>query len=357
MMKKGDQIIFVSYVYAAIIALALHALFFYSVFSLSPAPQKSLNRARLVARTIDLTPRKQAEPSRMKQPQQEIASIDSTVQRSAEEIEKKNSVPEVKPDKTEAKKEAPVQTKVKEPPKKSVTPEQNKAKPKPKPKKAEPKKTDPKKKETPAKQPQAKPQPKSEPKKSPTPPVKKPAPKEVKIESQSKPSPKPTETKPPQPSKAEIAAKEAAKARQKELLAKAQENLAKIGKTRDKVSSSPSAFSDKSTLPQLVGGLEIDALPSLKGGGALTAKEGSYRDEVAFRLKLALKLPDYGKIKMKLILDRSGKVKTYDILSSESSKNREYIERSIRTLAFPNFGTNFEGLSEYTFIITLHNEN
>lgn len=176
-----------------------------------------------------------------------------------------------------------------------------------------------------------------------------------------KPKAKPKEPEktpaPPSPSPEEIAAQEAAKARQQELLAKAQENIAKIGKTRDKISAHQTT-SDlaQATIPKSVGSLQIDALP-VGEEVSLSAKEASYQDEVAYRLKVGLKLPDYGETKVKLTIEKSGSVSAVQIVSGQSKKNKEYIEKTLPTLIFSPFGTNFKNLSQYTFLITLNNDD
>lgn len=154
------------------------------------------------------------------------------------------------------------------------------------------------------------------------------------------------------------AAKEAAKKREKELLSRAQENIAKIGQTRDKISSTKISSFAETAIPGQLENLQIDALPVGSGVSAeLSAKEISYRDEVAVRLKSALKLPDYGKVKLKLTLNRSGKVATVVIVNSENVQNKEYIEKTVPKLIFPPFGTRFGDASQFTFMVSLNNDS
>ncbi len=157
----------------------------------------------------------------------------------------------------------------------------------------------------------------------------------------------------------QAAAQEAAHQREKALLAKAKENLAKLGETRDKINSSSSLNLESAAIPKELGSLHIDALPMGEGGkiGEWEAKEMSYGDEVAFRLKKALRLPDYGAVTIKLTLDRTGKVVKIETTKSENSKNKDYIERMVPTLVFSPFGQKFQGASQYTFLITLHNDS
>jgi colicin import membrane protein len=155
------------------------------------------------------------------------------------------------------------------------------------------------------------------------------------------------------------AAQEAARQREQALLNKAKENLAKMSETRDKISTSSSPSLAATTLPKALGDLQVDALPLGEMGstGEWGAKEISYSDEVASRLKMALRLPDYGAVKIRLTLDRTGKVVKVETVQSESNKNKAYVESKIPTLLFPSFGQRFQGVSQNTFVITLQNDS
>lgn len=148
---------------------------------------------------------------------------------------------------------------------------------------------------------------------------------------------------------------EAKKARQKELMAKAKESIAKISQNRDKQPSYSSSNIAEANIPKAIESLQIDTL-FLGDTVTLTTREVSYRDEIAHRLKLGLRLPDYGEVKIKLTLERSGKVSNLQIVSSKNQKNKQYIEKTLPTLTFAGFGDNFKGLDQYTFTICLNNE-
>lgn len=403
MIYSQARSLFMPYLYSAALALLLHGLFLWWISMLSVVPPKPQQKPKLVTKTITLSPLLPSAPLQAASPKAEVAAIEapkeppppSPAPPPIEEPKREELpleptiieplppppivetelpkeeiiIPKEEPKKVEPPPPKPIeapQPEIKSPkaePKPEVKPlppkppekpvaAQKPAQPKPKPP-AQPKKEPPKQKP-------------EEPKKKAAPPKKAatPPPAEKPKAKKKAPEPPPAQKKPAGPTpeqiaqqKAEQAKQRAEQAKQKELLRQAQENLEKIGQTRDKVSSSASTAPQQTALPQLVGRLEIDALPSLEGGGTLTLKEISYRDEVAYRLKKALKLPDYGGLKVKLTLERSGKIKSAKVISSESNKNREYVEKSILTVSFPNFGSNFEGASEYTFMITLHNAN
>jgi hypothetical protein len=153
-------------------------------------------------------------------------------------------------------------------------------------------------------------------------------------------------------------AQEAAKQRELELLSKAKTNLAKMSETRNQITPSPSLNLETTSLPKELGVLQIDTLPTEGSTGAdRSAKEAGYNGEVASRLKKGLRLPDYGAVKIKLTLDREGKVISVETISSESSKNRTYVESKIPALLFPPFGQRFKGATQNSFVITLQNDS
>lgn len=193
-----------------------------------------------------------------------------------------------------------------------------------------------------------------------------------------KPAPKPVTKPPPAPSKpapktpvkpvakaperapATPAAKPAVKTptvdpklqaqhkRKQELLDKARSSLTQMGA----VTSSKNTVSELK-LPTAIGTLESD---NLKQGDTLTAIERGYKEELVSRLKLFLKLPEMGIVKIKLTLTRVGKVSNVEILSSESALNRAHIEKKLPQLNFPSFGDNFLKEPFHTFQITLSND-
>lgn len=155
----------------------------------------------------------------------------------------------------------------------------------------------------------------------------------------------------------EIAAAHAVK--EKKMQA-ALENLAKTQITGNKVKASSSSVNLQSTsIPKEVGALQVDAFPLVEasGSGKWGSSEVSYSGEVAFILKSALRLPDYGAVKIKLTIDSKGKVLKVETLHSESNKNKTYAESKIPALPFPAFKQRFEGASQNTFVITLQNDS
>lgn len=155
------------------------------------------------------------------------------------------------------------------------------------------------------------------------------------------------------------AAKEAARQKVQAHLSKAKENLAKIGETRDKIASNSSINIEMAPLPKELGLLQVDAFLTENDGkgGAWGLQEVSYSDEVAYRLKVSLRLPDYGSVKIKLTLERSGKVVKLETVQTQSQKNKAYVESKVPTILFPPFGQRFSSDKENTFTITLQNDS
>lgn len=154
---------------------------------------------------------------------------------------------------------------------------------------------------------------------------------------------------------AKVKAQQAAEEKQRKLLAAAQESIAKIDQGRVKMGAAKSNLNAVTSTPLAISSLSIDTI-SENQGTILTPGETSYRDELASRLKLMLKLPEHGDVQLKLTLDRTGKVTKVNIVKSASSANRSYIEKTLPNLKFPAFGNDFKNMSEYTFIIQLSNE-
>lgn len=177
--------------------------------------------------------------------------------------------------------------------------------------------------------------------------AKKDVPQKKPVAAKPAPSPKPVAAKPePTPKTTLLQEKQLA------LLSKAKEKIGKIDTASDKVIATSNL--SKNT-PQKITGLSIDSL-NVEAAPSMGLEELAYRDELALRLKLLLKLPEYGEVKLKLKIDRSGKVMEVNIVNSSSEKNSAMIKKALPQLTMPSFGTQFKGSPHYTFTITLSNE-
>lgn len=82
----------------------------------------------------------------------------------------------------------------------------------------------------------------------------------------------------------------------------------------------------------------------------------NYISELVSRLKLNLRLPEYGEVRIQLTLTRDGAVKKVSIVSAKSHQNKQYVLKTVPHLSFPKFGDNFEKEPEHTFSLNLSNE-
>ncbi len=148
----------------------------------------------------------------------------------------------------------------------------------------------------------------------------------------------------------------AAQNKQRELLAKAQESIAKIDQSRGKMTANKSPpLTNISATPSRIEALSVDSIHS-DDGKPLSDREIGYRDELGSRLKLLLKLPEHGEVRIKLTLGKTGTVISCKIVGSKSKVNQAYIEKTIPTLNFPSLGNAFGDVEQYTFLISLSNE-
>lgn len=367
--RKNDK----TWMWIAAGVIFLHFASLGAAWIASSSPKREEHQ-KLIVKTVSLNPKPQSLLAPLTPPappaiEQKVVPTQDPVPEPVLEVKKEPLIPEKQPTPpppapaSEAPVPKPQPEEIAPPPKPTPTtpPKKNtpapveKAKSKPPEKKEQPK-------AKPTQPPKTPPAPKKEIAKKQTnqAPVSKPAaaPKKPKVEAKKEPTAEELAAQERERIKQQElkAAQEAAYAKQQALLAKAKENIAKIGESRDKIGTAKIASIDATSIPKQLENLQIDALPvGTALGGELNAKEISYRDEVAYRLKVALRLPDYGAIKLKLTLLRSGKVASVEIINSESEKNKQYIERTVPTLIFTPFGSRFDNAAQYTFLISLNN--
>lgn len=319
--------------------ILLHVLFFYFLshdLQNRPIPKKA---TKLAVRTVVLAP---------KAPSLKTASTEKLVAVSEE------------PPKAEAKQPVEVKVeKVEMPASEQPVPEPvtKVAKPEPiKPVKAQPKIVEkPTTKQAPS---TAKPQPKSKPAPNPKPATKpatkaQPKPDTAKIEKER------LEKKQQQMAqqRAEQKAKEQAQAKQDALVAKALASLNSASKLDKKKTVAGTSRAAASAATSQIGTLSSESLVAIKSDGeVLTGREKTYYDELVQRLKLHLKLPDYGDVKVLLTLNRAGKVLKVECTTSKSQKNSSYLKKVLPSMSFPSFGQNFTGEKEHTFNLHFSND-
>lgn len=89
-----------------------------------------------------------------------------------------------------------------------------------------------------------------------------------------------------------------------------------------------------------------------------TSSELSIQDQQAIltsHLQQSLHLPEFGEVKIELVLSGNGRVKNLKVLRAESKLNREYLEKYLPSLEFPPVNLTSEK-REYTYILTFCNE-
>lgn len=386
--------------------IVLHAIFFFLLGNLQDAVPIPKIKERLVVKTIALNDKKEPIPPEVapqptiplieELPPKELDALKANPKSTLPPLEKfieeplpKENTPEATATQAEPKLTSlPFEKMIEEPLPKEKAPEAIKVDPKPTPLPQEKKK---------AETPKPKPQPVE--KKEPSAPIKKiekkPAPVPVKkeaeknattskkhiepkqnakkepVKKQEKASPKKTTAvksteakKMPEKKEAAsaakvdaevIAAQEAAKVKRRQLLDSAQKSIAKIERTRDTLGASQGVTKGALAIPRPIESLQIETL-TVEMKPDVTPQQAGYHQELASRMKLLLRLPDYGEIKLKLTLERTGHFVKALIVSSESPSNRKYIETTLPTLKYPSFGNHFGSCDQYTFVITLSND-
>ena len=145
-------------------------------------------------------------------------------------------------------------------------------------------------------------------------------------------------------------------AKNEALLSDALSSLEQVGKLQARKADSASSVAQLAKAPSQISSLASEQIVSIEADSAYSLREKSYYDELVARLKLALKLPEYGEVKVKLTLTRQGKVTKVQVTSSKSRKNKDYIEKALVHTSFPRFGDNFGSDGEHTFQLNLSNE-
>jgi len=89
---------------------------------------------------------------------------------------------------------------------------------------------------------------------------------------------------------------------------------------------------------------------------AIHEPEKGYFNLLTTRLQTSLCLPEYGEVKLRLNLNRNGRVIGIDILHAANTINQQYLEKALPTVSFPPFNQYFSKETSHSFVITLKNE-
>jgi outer membrane biosynthesis protein TonB len=136
----------------------------------------------------------------------------------------------------------------------------------------------------------------------------------------------------------------------KELLQELEERIAKIEVKRDKISSQVEL-----SIPQA-----IDSFVSVRGSDPLDEQStfdvvDSYSAFLVSHLQQHLQLPDFGEVKVEIVLNPDGSVERCVVLRAESNKNKTYLEQRLPLIRFPDFkGTQTK--SRQVFVLTFCNQ-
>ena len=82
----------------------------------------------------------------------------------------------------------------------------------------------------------------------------------------------------------------------------------------------------------------------------------SYPEYLAYFLKQELKLPDFGQVKVEITLNKAGCVEKCLVISSQSAKNKKYLEEKLPNLIFPKFKKSNHSYDTQQFVLTFCNE-
>lgn len=127
------------------------------------------------------------------------------------------------------------------------------------------------------------------------------------------------------------------------LLQELEETIAKIDEKRDK-----DMPVKQLETPKWIKSLKIDTIAEMENDSE--AGDNTYQDALIRCLKESLDLPEIGQVKMEVTIDEHGTVMKLRILSSESDKNKHYLEKNLQLIKFPSFKT------KKTFTFTFCND-
>jgi len=139
--------------------------------------------------------------------------------------------------------------------------------------------------------------------------------------------------------------------KQNALIVDALSSLNKIEKNNFKSSQSTVSPSKNIEKTPQIQSLASESLITECQNEPHSAEEKTYYDELVHRLKLHLKLPDTGDVRLKLTLNRQGKVVRVECIEAKSQKNKAHLEKTLPTIVFPAFGHNFTHEQTHTFLL------
>lgn len=101
--------------------------------------------------------------------------------------------------------------------------------------------------------------------------------------------------------------------------------------------------------------LSVPSQIRLETKGAESKIAQTYGAFLVAYLENSLDLPEYGNVKLELSIDRTGRLLTSQVLSSESDKNSEFLKNRLPELAFPCFNDFQIAENTLTFTVSFRN--
>lgn len=96
-------------------------------------------------------------------------------------------------------------------------------------------------------------------------------------------------------------------------------------------------------------------VPELRIDEESTGEENLFVATLVQCLQETLDLPEFGSVKVELVLRRDGSFVKMKVLHSESEKNKKFLEQELKTVSFPPFNGNLKNEKEHLFVITFCN--
>jgi len=171
---------------------------------------------------------------------------------------------------------------------------------------------------------------------------------------QPKKTPAPKKEKTPAAKKEKAPEKPKASAvdtKRQDAVKKAQASLAQLNKE----SHSTSANKTQETSAPRVELAARASVPSLASNATSTSRD-SYEDELTQRLRMELRLPEHGEVRIALTLSRDGQVKSVEVFDTQSAANRKYVQNMVPALHFSGFGKHFPDQEARRFVLVLTND-
>ena len=139
--------------------------------------------------------------------------------------------------------------------------------------------------------------------------------------------------------------------KRQEAVKKAQASLAKLTKV-SKNSSTSNAIEASAPRVEFAARTNV---PSTQSTSSVT-NATTYENELTQRLRMELRLPEYGEVRIALILTRDGRVRHVEVTETQSAANRNYVQSKIPSIRFSEFGKRFPEEDTRRFVLILTND-